>query len=44
MTILNIPQSPRLGLVIKNLQEAQFNGDVVTRDDAIGFVKQLKIN
>ena len=44
MTILNIPQSPKLGLVIKNLQEAQLNGDVVTRDDAIGFVKQLKIN
>lgn len=41
MTILNIQAGPQLGKIIKELTEAQINGDVVTKEDAIGFVKNL---
>ena len=42
MQILDIPQSPKLGNIIKELQEAQLNGDIVTKEDAIDFVKSVK--
>ena len=41
MEIKNIPQSPELGKIINALKEAQLNGDIVTRDDAIEFIKNL---
>ena len=41
MKILNIKPSPKLGEVIDALKEAQLNGDVLTHDDAITFVKSL---
>ena len=41
MKILNIKPSPKLGEVIDALKEAQLNGDVLTHDDAIKFVKSL---
>ena len=42
MQILNIKPSPRLGKVLEALQEAQISGDILTKDDAIKFVKSLK--
>ena len=42
MQILNIKPSPHLGEVIEALQEAQISGDILTKDDAIKFVKSLK--
>ena len=36
-----IKQSPQLGQIIKQLQEAQLNGDVITKEDAINFVLKL---
>lgn len=42
MKLKGIKQSPELGEIINALYEAQLNGDVVTKDDAINFV--LKIN
>lgn len=41
MKILNIKPSPKLGEVIDALKEAQLNGDVLTHDDAVKFVKSL---
>ncbi len=38
MEILNIKQSPKLGEIIKNLHEAQLNGDITTKEEAIDFV------
>ena len=38
MEILNIEQSPMLGKIIKNLHEAQLNGDVTTREEAVNFI------
>ena len=40
MEILGIKQSPTLGKIIDELHEAQLNGDVNTKEDAIEFVKQ----
>jgi hypothetical protein len=42
MEIKNIKQSPVLGEILNALKEAQINGDVNTRDEAIEFVKNLK--
>ena len=39
MKILNIKQSPLLGEILDGIKEAQINGDIVTKDDAIKFVK-----
>ena len=39
MAILNIPKSPKLGKIIKELQEAQINSDVITKEDAIEFIR-----
>ena len=41
MKIKNINQSPLLGKIIKALNEAQLNGDVNSKDEAIEFVKNL---
>ena len=39
MQILNIKQSPLLGKIINELHEAQLNGDVNTKEEAIIFIK-----
>ena len=41
MKIKGISQTPELGKIINHLKEAQLNGDIVTRDDAIEFIKNL---
>lgn len=41
MQILNIQPSPKLGVIMKELNEAQISGDVLTKEDAIKFVKLL---
>jgi len=41
MQIKGIKQSPELGKVINALKEAQLNGDINTKDEAIEFVKTL---
>ena len=41
MQIKNISQSPKLGEIIKALNEAQLNGDISTKEDAIEFIKEL---
>lgn len=41
MGILNIKQSEKLGHIIKELKEAQISGDVLTKEDAIKFVKNI---
>jgi tRNA nucleotidyltransferase/poly(A) polymerase len=42
MQILNLSPSPRLGEVLEALNEAQISGDILTKDDAINFVKTLQ--
>ena len=42
MELLGIKQSPRLGEIIKSMKEAQLNGDINTKDEAIEFVKNFK--
>ena len=42
MALKNIKPSPLLGEIIKNLQEAQINGDIITKSDAIKFVENYK--
>ena len=39
MEIKNIGQSPLLGQIIKDLKEAQINGDINTKEEAEEFVK-----
>ena len=39
MEILKINKSPKLGKIIKALQEAQINSDVITKEEAIKFIK-----
>lgn len=41
MEIKGIKQSPLLGRIIKALNEAQINGDVNTKDEAIEYVKNF---
>ncbi len=41
MEIKGIKQSPELGKIISALKEAQLNGDVSSKDEAIDFVKTL---
>ncbi len=41
MEIKGIEQSPELGIIINALKEAQLNGDVNTKEEAIEFVKYL---
>ena len=42
MELLGIKQSPLLGEIIKSLKEAQLNGDINTKEEAIKFVKEFK--
>lgn len=42
MQIKNIKQSPLLGRILNELKEAQINGDLVTKEDAIEFVKNIQ--
>lgn len=41
MQILNIEPSRKLGEVMKSLHEAQISGDVVTKEDAVTYIKTL---
>ena len=41
MAIKGIKPSCFLGEIINALKEAQINGDVVTKDDAINFIKNI---
>ena len=41
MRILNITPSPKLGQIMNALHEAQINGDILTKEHAINFVKNL---
>ena len=43
MEIKGIKQSPELGKIISDLKEAQISGDVLTKEEAIVFVKLYKI-
>lgn len=43
MDILNIQASPQLGKIIEALKEAQISSVVNTKDEAIEFVKNLKL-
>lgn len=43
MQILNIPASPKLGEIIKKLNEAQINGDITNREEAIAYIKRPQI-
>ena len=42
MQLKNIKQSPKLGEIINALKEAQLNGDINTKEDAIIFVQNFK--
>lgn len=41
MEIFGVKQSPKLGELINSLKEAQLDGDVVTKDDALEYIKSL---
>ena len=41
MEILKIPESPELGKIINALKEAQISGDVVSKEDAVKFIKEF---
>ena len=41
MEILNIKPSPQLGKILNELHEAQLNGDITTKHQAIEFIKSL---
>ena len=41
MELFGIPPSKKLGQIIEQLKEAQLSSDVVTKEDAIRFVKKL---
>ena len=43
MLLVNIKPSPQLGYIINELHEAQLSGDVLTKEDAVKFVKNIKI-
>ncbi len=43
MDILQIQATPKLGAIINELKEAQIAGSVKTREEAISFIKGLKI-
>jgi hypothetical protein len=42
MELLGIDQSPKLGEIIAELKEAQLDGNINTKDDAINFVLSKK--
>ena len=41
MDIIGIQPSPELGKIIEALKEAQLNGEVVTKDDAVKFIRSV---
>lgn len=41
MQILNIKEGPILGKIILSLKDAQICGDVLTRDDAVEYIKKM---
>ena len=41
MQIKGIKQSPELGKIINELKEAQISGDILSKEDAIEFIKNL---
>ena len=41
MQILNIKPSPKLGEILNTLHEAQLNGEVTTKEEAIAYIKNL---
>ena len=43
MEIKQLKPSPILGHIIKELHEAQLNGDILTKEDAVTFVMNFKI-
>ncbi|OGI03287.1 MAG: hypothetical protein A2Y25_05145 [Candidatus Melainabacteria bacterium GWF2_37_15] len=44
MELLNIPKGPQIGKVLSALKEAQFSGDVNTREDAVEFIKGFALS
>lgn len=42
MNILNINPSPKLGEIMDSLHEAQFSGDISTKEQAIEFIKSFQ--
>lgn len=42
MQILQIKPSPKLGKIMEDLHEAQLSGDVLTKEQAVEFVKNIK--
>lgn len=44
MSILNINPSPILGKILNELHEAQISGDVLTKDDAVRFIKSIPLD
>ena len=40
MEILNIKQGPELGVIINSIKEAQLDGEIITKDDAIQYIKE----
>lgn len=44
MSILNINPSPVLGKILNELHEAQISGDVLTKDDAVRFIKSIPLD
>ena len=44
MKLLDIKPSPILGKVMENLHEAQISGDILTKEDAIRYILQIKSN
>lgn len=43
MEILKIKPSKKLGEIIKSLQEAQLAGEIITKDEALEFIKSDKV-
>lgn len=43
MELLNIGEGKELGKIVKELHEAQLSGDIISKEDAIAFVLNVKI-
>ena len=44
MEILKIQPSPKLGEILNALHDAQINGDVTTKEEALNFIRQFEIS
>lgn len=42
MDLLHLPPSPKIGYILERVAEAQAEGKVLTREDALAFVSKLK--